>query len=120
GAGKAAAIQARVHGTEAPSNDSVASAVNRPSPILPGPFIDQGRGTGIVTSVPSDAPDDYVALRDLQQDDRLLAKYDLDAERIRAIQPIPIIRTPGWGPLPGVEIVDRLGIRNQRDREKLE
>src|SRR5439155_901582 len=47
-------------------------------------------------------------------------KYELDAERIRAIQPIPIIRTPGWGPLPGVEIVDRLGIRNQRDREKLE
>src|SRR5207247_10338238 len=40
--------------------------------------------------------------------------------RSRASQPVPIIRTPGWGPLPGVEIVDRLGIRNQRDREKLE
>src|SRR6266704_2778622 len=44
----------------------------------------------------------------------------LAADRIRAIQPISIIRTPGWGPLPGVEIVERMGIRNQREREKLE
>jgi len=44
----------------------------------------------------------------------------LDPERIRAIKPVPIIRTQGWGPLPGVEIVERLGIRSQGDREKLE
>src|SRR5439155_1113436 len=92
-----------------------------PGDLVPqGPGPDQGLGTGIVTSVPSDAPDDFVALRDLQRDDALLAKYHLDAERIRAIKPVPIIRTPGWGPLPGVEIVERLGIRDQADREKLE
>ncbi|HYR82332.1 MAG TPA: class I tRNA ligase family protein, partial [Thermoplasmata archaeon] len=118
--GKSVAIESRIHGAELLGKDVVAPAINRAIPILPSSFIGQGRGTGIVTSVPSDAPDDYVALRDLQQDDWLLTKYDLDAERIRAIQPIPIIRTPGWGPLPGVEIVDRLGIRNQREREKLE
>ena len=118
--GKSVAIESRIHGADLLGKDVVAPAINRAIPILPGSFIDQGRGTGIVTSVPSDAPDDYAALRDLQQDDRLLTKYDLDAERIRAIRPIPIIRTPGWGPLPGVEIVDRLGIRNQGDREKLE
>src|SRR2546423_2451705 len=101
--GKSVAIESRIHGAELLGKDAVAPAINRAIPILPGSFIDQGRGTGIVTSVPSDAPDDYVALRDLQQDDRLLAKYDLDAERIRAIKPVPIIRTPGWGPLPGVE-----------------
>ncbi|MGI0148817.1 MAG: leucine--tRNA ligase, partial [Thermoplasmata archaeon] len=98
----------------------VAPAINRAIPVLPGTFIDQGRGTGIVTSVPSDAPDDFVALRDLQRDEQLLAKYHLDPERIRAIKPVPIIRTPGWGPLPAVEAVERLGIRDQRDREKLE
>src|SRR5438094_772279 len=118
--GKSVAVESRIHGAELLGKDVLAPAIDRAIPILPSSFIDQGRGTGIVTSVPSDAPDDYVALRDLQQDDRLLTKYELDAERIRAIQPIPIIRTPGWGPLPGVEIVDRLGIRNQRDREKLE
>ncbi|HVG37280.1 MAG TPA: class I tRNA ligase family protein, partial [Thermoplasmata archaeon] len=118
--GKSVAIESRIHGADLLGKDVVAPAINRAIPILPGSFIDQGRGTGIVTSVPSDAPDDYVALRDLQQDEALLDKYDLDPERIRAIQPISIIRTPGWGPLPGVEIVDRLGIRNQQDREKLE
>ena len=29
--------------------------------------IKDDKGTGIVTSVPSDAPDDYAALRDLQK-----------------------------------------------------
>src|SRR2546422_102971 len=118
--GKSVAIESRIHGADLLGKDVVAPAINRAIPILPGSFIDQGRGTGTVTSVPSDAPDDYVALRDLQQDAVLLDKYDLDPERSRAIQPIPICRTPGWGPLPGVEIVDRLGIRNQRDGDKLE
>src|SRR5207244_1254831 len=100
--------------------DAFSPTINRAIPVLPGSFIDHGLGTGIVTSVPSDAPDDFVALRDLQRNDALLAKYHLDAERIRAIKPVSIIRTPGWGPLPGVEIVVRLGIRDQADREKLE
>ena len=118
--GKTVAIESRVRGAELLGQDAVAPAINRAIPILPGTFIDQGRGTGIVTSVPSDAPDDYVALRDLQQDDAALARYRLDPERVRAIRPIPIIRTPGWGPLPGVEIVERMGIKSQKDREKLE
>jgi len=32
---------------------------------LPMMSISMDKGTGIVTSVPSDAPDDYAALRDL-------------------------------------------------------
>jgi len=118
--GKALSVESRIRGAELLGMDAVAPAINRAIPILPGAFIDQGRGTGIVTSVPSDAPDDYVALRDLQQDDKALATYRLDAERVRALKPVPIIRTPGWGPLPGVEIVERMGIKNQREREKLE
>src|SRR5438034_10828169 len=107
-----------MHGADLLGKEAVAPAINRAIPILPSSFIDQGRGTGIVTSVPSDAPDDYVALRDLQQDDRLLTTYELDAERIRATQPISIIRTPGWAPLPAAELVARPGIRTQRDRRQ--
>ncbi len=118
--GRTVVVESTVRGADLVGKDAVAPAINRAIPVLPGSFIDQGRGTGIVTSVPSDAPDDFVALRDLQRDDALLAKYDLDPPRIRAIKPVSIIRTPGWGPLPGVEIVERLGIRNQGDREKLE
>src|SRR3989449_11161706 len=90
--GKSVAVESRIHGAELLGKDVVAPAINRAIPILPSSVIDQVRGTRIVTSVPSDAPDDYVALRDLQQDDRLLTKYELDAEQIRAIQPIPIIQ----------------------------
>lgn len=118
--GKSVAIESRLRGADLVGKDAVAPAINRAIPILPGTFIDQNRGTGIVTSVPSDAPDDYVALRDLQQDERLLTRYHLDPERIRAIKPVPIIRTPGWGPVPGVEVVERMGIASQKDREKLE
>lgn len=35
---------------------------------LPLLTIDMKKGTGVVTSVPSDAPDDYAALKDLQTD----------------------------------------------------
>ena len=118
--GRDVAIESRIRGAELIGKDAIAPAINRAIPVLPGAFIDQGRGTGIVTSVPSDAPDDYVALRDLQGNDALLAKHHLDPERVRAIKPVPIIRTPGWGSLPGVEIVERMGIRNQQEREKLE
>ena len=34
---------------------------------LPMLTIKEDKGTGVVTSVPSDAPDDYAALRDLQR-----------------------------------------------------
>lgn len=33
---------------------------------MPMLTIKENKGTGVVTSVPSDAPDDYAALRDLQ------------------------------------------------------
>jgi len=118
--GKSVTIESRFHGADLIGREGIAPAINRAIPVLPSAFIDQGRGTGIVTSVPSDAPDDYVALRELQADDALLERYHLDKEKIRGIQPVPIIKTPGWGPLPAKEIVERMGITSQRDREKLE
>ena len=89
-------------------------------PVLPSKFIDPAKGTGIVTSVPSDAPDDWIALKDLQEDDETLAEFVLDPDEIRKIEPIAIITSEGWGPLPAVEIVDRMGIENQMERDKLE
>lgn len=88
--------------------------------VLPSHFIDQGRGTGVVTSVPSDAPDDWAALRDLQSDEGAMRSYGLDPSVVKSIRPIAIISSKGWGPLPAVEICERLGIRSQHDRELLE
>ena len=39
-----------------------------------------GKGTGIVTSVPSDAPDDYIALLDLKRKDKLREKFGVKDE----------------------------------------
>jgi len=117
--GKTLSIESTIRGADLIGQEGIAPAINRAIPVLPGAFIDQGRGTGIVTSVPSDAPDDYVALREIQADDALLAKYGLDPEKIRAIQPVPIIKTAGWGPLPAKEVVERMGIRGQKEKEKL-
>ena len=43
--------------------------------VLPLLTILTNKGTGIVTSVPSDSPDDYMALLDLKRKDKLREKY---------------------------------------------
>ncbi|MFQ6106584.1 MAG: leucine--tRNA ligase [Thermoplasmata archaeon] len=97
-----------------------APVIGKEIPVLPSRFIDQRKGTGIVTSVPSDAPDDWIALRDLQEDDATLLQFGLNPDEVRRIKPVPIITSEGWGPLPAAEIVDRMGIRNQMERDKLD
>jgi leucyl-tRNA synthetase len=42
--------------------------------------ISMKKGTGIVTSVPSDAPDDWAALRDFQTKENLRKKYNVKEE----------------------------------------
>lgn len=53
---------------------------------LPMMNVLMNKGTGIVTSVPSDAPDDWAALRDLQKKSALRKKYDV-SESIIDLQP---------------------------------
>ena len=117
--GKTITVESTIRGADLVGQEGIAPAINRAIPVLPGAFIDQGRGTGIVTSVPSDAPDDYVALREVQADDALLDRYGLDKEKIRGIEPVAIIRTPGWGLYPAKQIVERMGIRSQKETDKL-
>ncbi len=97
----------------------IAPGIDRKILILPSEFCDPKKGTGLVTSVPSDAPDDWMGLSDLQ-DEGLCNRYGLDCEEIKKIKPIPIIETPGWGDLPAVKICEDMKIESQHDREKLE
>jgi leucyl-tRNA synthetase len=97
-----------------------APATDRRIPVLPGSFVSAETGTGIVTSVPSDAPDDYRALLDLQQDPDRMEAYGLDPDRIREIEPVAIIDTPGMGDLPAVDAVEERSIESQADRQALE
>ena len=48
-------------------------------------------GTGVVTSVPSDAPDDYVALKELKDKPLWREKFGLTAEMVEPFEVVPII-----------------------------
>ena len=97
-----------------------APGIEREIMILPSTFCDPDKGTGIVTSVPSDAPDDWMGLYDLQKDRELCEKFNLDWNEVKKIEPIAIIITKGFGELPAVEICKKLGIKSQKDKELLE
>jgi leucyl-tRNA synthetase len=83
--------------------------------ILPGWFVDPKVATGVVYSVPAHAPYDWLALRDLQQKPEVLTQFGIDPESVKTIEPISIIKVEGFGEYPAVEIVDRLGIKDQND-----
>jgi leucyl-tRNA synthetase len=83
--------------------------------ILPSRFVDSNVGSGIVTSVPSDAPYDWMALRDLQTNREEIDKYGLNHDIIASIKPIPIINIPGWGDLAALKISEQLSLKNQHD-----
>ena len=97
----------------------LAPAIEREIIILPASFCNPKVGSGIVTSVPGDAPYDYVALRSLQADFDLIRKYKLDPEEIKNIKLIPIIKSKGYGDFPAKEIVEKLNIKSL-DNPKLE
>lgn len=98
---------------------ALAPGVEKEIIILPADFVDAKVGSGIVTSVPADAPYDYVALKQLQQDDKTLKKYGLEEETIKKLTPIPIINSKGYGPFPAEEIVQKKGI-TELDDSRLE
>jgi leucyl-tRNA synthetase len=110
----------KVRGSELLGRRAVAPAIERPIPVLPSDFCDPDKGTGVVTSVPSDAPDDWMGLTDLRRDPTLASRWGLDPAEVAAIEPVAIISSEGWGPLPAVEICEKMGIRDQHDRDALE
>ena len=72
--------------------------------------ISMAKGTGVVTSVPSDSPDDWAALRDLQTKKGLREKYFVQEEWCVPFEPVPIIDIPELGNLAAVKMVDDLKI----------
>jgi len=85
---------------------------------LPMLTISMKKGTGVVTSVPSDSPDDLAALRDLQAKQPLRAKYGLQDEWVMPFEPVPILET-SLGNLTAVTISDQMKIKSQNDKDKL-
>ncbi len=88
--------------------------------VLPAWFVSEDNATGVVMSVPSHAPFDWIAEEDLKKDEKLLEEFELDKNEVRAIAPIAIISAPGFGTHPAIDICKRMNIRSQEEHEKLE
>ncbi|HQI54927.1 MAG TPA: leucine--tRNA ligase, partial [Methanothrix soehngenii] len=104
-------------GAEIPGIELIGKRVTNPLTgaevlVLPAGFVDPDNGSGIVMSVPAHAPYDYLALKDLYEED--LSQYGIK-EDLRAIEFISLIESPGYGEFPAVEAVKELGVRDQND-----
>ncbi len=109
-----------VMGKELIGQHAVAPMIHREIPVLPSTFCDMDKGTGIVTSVPSDAPDDWMGLWDLQKNSQLAETYGLDYDTLLAIKPIPIIEHEELGNMAAVAVCKEMKISSQHDRAALE
>lgn len=87
--------------------------------VLPLMTILTNKGTGIVSSVPSDAPDDYAALQDVKNKPKLREKYNLLDEWVLPYEVIPIIDIPELGSAAAEKVCQDMKITSQNDTKKL-
>ncbi|MCL4121792.1 UNVERIFIED_CONTAM: hypothetical protein GTU68_057055 [Idotea baltica] len=85
---------------------------------LPMMTVKEEKGTGVVTSVPSDSPDDFAALNDLKNKPPLREKYGISPDMVN-YEPIPIIHVPEFGNLSAPAVCIAMGIKSQNDKDKL-
>lgn len=102
------------------------------APLCPKPFvyvlpmlsIRMDKGTGIVTSVPSDSPDDFMSLKDLRTKEELRKRLGVTPEMVSDLDALPIIEirenqeTP-YGQLCAPFLCEKLKIQSAKDADKL-
>ncbi|KAH0559306.1 2-isopropylmalate synthase [Trichoglossum hirsutum] len=83
--------------------------------ILPMETVLATKGTGVVTSVPSDSPDDYATIVDLAKK----ADYYGIKKEWAELEIVSIIQTPSYGDLAAPSIVKKLKINSPKDTKLL-
>lgn len=84
--------------------------------VLPMETVLPTKGTGVVTSVPSDSPDDFATRADLVKKP---AYYGIEESWIAPFEPIPIIRTPNHGDICAAKVCEEKKIASPKDRVQL-
>ncbi|CCG83009.1 Putative leucyl-tRNA synthetase, cytoplasmic [Taphrina deformans PYCC 5710] len=83
--------------------------------ILPMDTVLSNKGTGVVTSVPSDSPDDFMTTNDLFKK----AEYYGIKQEWASLKPIPIISTPTYGDLCAPKVCEMMKIQSPKDADLL-
>jgi leucyl-tRNA synthetase len=83
--------------------------------ILPMETVKASKGTGVVTCVPSDSPDDYITVLDLVKK----AEYYGIKKEWADLEPVPIIETPTYGNLTAKKLVEDMKIASPKDAKQL-
>lgn len=83
--------------------------------ILPMESVLETKGTGVVTSVPSDSPDDFATVTDLAKK----ADYYGIKKEWAELEVVPIIETPTYGNLTAPTLVKQLKINSPKDAKQL-
>jgi leucyl-tRNA synthetase len=86
---------------------------------LPLTTINMDQGTAIVTSVPSDSPDDYAALMNLKSKAAFREKFGIADHMVLPFEVVPIIETPGLGMTPAMDLCITDKVVSQNDSAKL-
>ncbi|WPH04102.1 leucine--trna ligase, cytoplasmic [Acrodontium crateriforme] len=107
---------------ELEGSDVIGTLVNAPLSvqkngirILPMETVKASKGTGVVTCVPSDSPDDYATIMDLVKK----AEYYKIKKEWAEIEILPIIETPTYGNLTAKYLVETMKINSPKDAKQL-
>ncbi|GMM33715.1 leucine--tRNA ligase [Saccharomycopsis crataegensis] len=90
-------------------------AIHKELRVLPMETILPNKGTGVVTCVPSDSPDDYVTMKDLFNKSEY---YKID-QSWADVEAIPVINTEKYGDLTAKTLVEQLKIQSPKDAVQL-
>jgi leucyl-tRNA synthetase len=83
--------------------------------VLPMDNVLATKGTGVVTSVPSDSPDDFATLADLKKKPEF---YKIETSWV-AVDPVPVLSTPTYGEMTAPALVKEFKIQSQKDVKQL-
>ncbi|KAI9665703.1 MAG: cytosolic leucyl tRNA synthetase [Bathelium mastoideum] len=83
--------------------------------VLPMETVKPTKGTGVVTCVPSDSPDDYATIMDLIKKSDY---YGIQKEWAE-LEILPIIETPSYGNLSAKFLVEKMKINSPKDAMQL-
>ena len=86
--------------------------------LFPMETISMNKGTGIVTSVPSDSPDDYINLLMFKKNEILRKKWGITENMI--LEPVHIIKLEGFSDLAAKDVIEKYKIKSPKDKDKLQ